>query len=93
MKQVVDEKLGELKAIVLELHRSAGNLDSIIQNIEVHMNYEKFDLDMVDILIYHSETYRIAYQNNRKDLAKRERDAWGDLKNAISKKRWEGKES
>lgn len=93
MKQVVNEKLGELKAIVLELHRSAGNLDSIIQDIEVRMNDEKFDLDMVDILIRHNETYRMAYQNNKKDLAKRERDAWDDLTNAVFKKIWEGKES
>lgn len=46
MNENFKQSLSELKDIVLSLHRSAGNLDSLIQSIEVEIwNQDNLDLD------------------------------------------------
>ena len=72
--------LDELKDVVLELHRSAGQLDSVIQNIESEL-HSSSDRDYLDALISQMLRYRIDVKNYREynKLDTRELSIWNQL--------------
>lgn len=85
MKENIKALIEELKGVVMDLHRSAGSLDKIVQDLEREID------DM-----YSQEKYLMMYINAqrhyRKDLKKaafgnieqKEDDVWNRMEEAIS---------
>lgn len=81
MTAKVREQIDELKEIVLALHRSAGQLDDIIQGVELGMDEDE---EYFKIFVRSQALYRKDYKHNKfDDLEKRETDAWKKLKNSF----------
>ena len=71
----------ELKKVVLDLHRSAGQLDEIIQSIETEMENNDSDKNYMDMYISHMLRYRLDAKDSKgyNQLETRELAIWDQL--------------
>lgn len=80
MNENTKKSLEELRSIVMDLYRSAGQLDSTLQAIENTLLGNREDSEYFKMLVVHESTYRndckkIAFG----DLDERENAAWTNL--------------
>lgn len=84
MNEKAKEQIEKMKDLVMQLHRSAGNLDQMIQDIETDMN----GVSNVDYLIHYIKAKQLwrteikrhcGFDNFAKDEAK----IWNNLIKAI----------
>lgn len=80
----VKRELEGLKAVMLEFHRSAANLDNYIRNIELELiaQENRPDQQYLELMIQGYRTYRGDYRRLQM-LEKRENAAWEKLYNSI----------
>lgn len=81
------KELEELKAIVLDLHRSAGHLDGLIQGIEIGwegMTDIEKEFYLKDMLQYRLNTKRV---NGYEQLETKEIEVWNNLIDTVKKER------
>lgn len=77
--------IGELKEVVMELHRSAGNLDTIIRDIEgvISADPEELKYFVVAESNYRGDYVRLS---NWDTLIEKERSLWKELIASIKEK-------
>ena len=73
--------IGELKGVVLNLHRSAGGLDNVIQSIENEI--ENISEEYLKFFIKAQANYRRDYTNVLGSIEEREKLIWRKLIEAI----------
>ena len=56
MQENIKEHIEELKEVVLELHRSAANLDEYIQMLEIELGNPALENKYADMLIKRCQT-------------------------------------
>lgn len=80
MPEEITKLIEELKEIVLYLHRSAGNLDEVIQNIENGKNRSGDLSTFIGVYRQYRVTCKTLHYSN---LDKRENDIWQKIVNTI----------
>ena len=80
MNQKFNVAIEEMKCVMMNLYRSASELDQFIQNIELESIKEK-DNDSIRMVVMMKQRYRVDSKksNNRFDLDKQEKEAWDHL--------------
>lgn len=80
MNQKFNVAIEEMKCVMMNLYRSASELDQFIQNIELESIKEK-DNDYIRMVVMMKQRYRVDSKksNNRFDLDKQEKEAWDHL--------------
>lgn len=80
MDQKFNVAIEEMKCVMMNLYRSASELDQFIQNIELESIKEK-DNDYIRMVVMMKQRYRVDSKksNNRFDLDKQEKEAWDHL--------------
>ncbi len=78
------ELIEELKGIVMDLHRSAGTLDAIIQNIDECILDEK-DPEYMRVYILHQMNFRLCSRQSQGhiNLDDKELDIWKRLNESL----------
>ena len=81
MQENIKEHIEELKEVVLELHRSAANLDEYVQMLEIELGNPVLENKYADMLTKRYQTYRMAYKHDREfdKLNEKESDIWMQL--------------
>ena len=81
MRENIKEHIEELKEVVLELHRSAANLDEYIQMLEMELGNPVLENKYADMLTKRYQTYRMVYKHDRgfNKLDEKENDIWMQL--------------
>lgn len=80
MDQKFNVAIEEMKGVMMNLYRSASELDRYIQNIESE-SMKDDDNDYIRMVVMMQQRYRIDSKksNNRFDLDKQEKEAWDHL--------------
>lgn len=80
MNQKFNVAIEEMKGVMMNLYRSASELDQFIRNIELESIKEK-DNDYIRMVVMMKQRYRVDSKksNNRFDLDKQEKEAWDHL--------------
>ena len=80
MNQKFNVAIEEMKGVMMNLYRSASDLDRFIQNIESE-SIKDDDNDYIRMVVMMQQRYRIDSKksNNRFDLDKQEKEAWDHL--------------
>ena len=78
MSENIKEHIEELKEVVLELHRSAANLDEYVKMLEIELDNPVLENKYADMLIKRYQTYRMFYKHDRgfNKLNEKENDIW-----------------
>ena len=81
MRENIKEHIEELKEVVLELHRSAANLDEYVQMLEIELGNPVLENKYADMLTKRYQTYRMAHKDDREldKLNEKESDIWMQL--------------
>ena len=81
MRENIKEHIEELKEVVLELHRSAANLDEYVQMLEIELGNPVLKNKYADMLTKRYQTYRMEYKHTRgfDRLNEKENDIWMQL--------------
>ena len=81
MRENIKEHIEELKEVVLELHRSAANLDEYVQMLEIELGNPALENKYADMLIKRCQTYRMVYKHDSgfNRLNEKENDIWMQL--------------
>lgn len=84
MNEKAKEQIEKMKELVMQLHRSAGNLDQMIQDIEKEM----YDISNADYLIHYIKAKQlwrtdIMRYHGFDNFAKDEEKIWKELIKAI----------
>lgn len=84
-KELVQKEIDELKQIVIDLHRSAGSLDVIIQHLETTLSEKDEDSKFWKAYIQAERDYRRSKKETLSydRLEEREDDVWYKLLKAI----------
>lgn len=77
----------ELRRIVMCLYRSAGNLDNILQSVELELDKARSDSLYTEMFCRSKRIYRedVAKAAGFMDLDRLEAEAWNNLLEAFSK--------
>lgn len=80
----VKRELEGLKAVMLEFHRSAANLDNYIRNIELELivQEDRPNQRYLETMVQDYHGYRGIYRRQDR-LEERENAAWGKIYNSI----------
>ena len=80
MNQKFNVAIEEMKGVMMNLYRSASELDRYIQNIESE-SMKDDNNDYIRMVVMMQQRYRIDSKksNNRFDLDKQEKEAWDHL--------------
>lgn len=80
MNDEIKNLINELKEVVMELHRNAGNLDDNITGLEYLLS-EEDDKDSARFLIQSYRRSRAMYDHNHQysELINKENDIWNRL--------------
>ena len=80
MNQKFNVAIEEMKGVMMNLYRSASELDQFIQYIESE-SIKDNDNDYIRMVVMMKQRYRIDSKksNNRFDLDKQEKEAWDHL--------------
>ena len=80
MDQKFNVAIEEMKGVMMNLYRSASELDRYIQNIESE-SMKDDNNDYIRMVVMMQQRYRIDSKksNNRFDLDKQEKEAWDHL--------------
>lgn len=84
----IAKRVDKLKEVVMNLHRSAGQLDQMIQSIENELyGREEIDKDFLKVFIKSQEQYRKDFKTVKEyhTLDEREEFYWEKLIQAIEK--------
>lgn len=81
MDTKMKEFIGELKGVVLDLHRSAGNLDQLIQTIEFEEGAPSNKEDYLKMYIRSQGLYREDFKKalGYNELDEKEKTIWEKL--------------
>lgn len=84
-KELVQKEIEELKRIVIDLHRSAGSLDVIVQHLETTLSEKDEDSRFFTSYIQAEKDYRRSMKEalSYDRLEEREDDVWYKLLKAI----------
>ena len=80
MDQKFNVAIDEMKGVMMNLYRSASELDRFIRDIESE-SIKDDDNDYIRMFVIEQQRYRIDSKksNNRFDLDKQEKEAWDRL--------------
>lgn len=80
MDQKFNVAIEEMKGVMMNLYRSASELDRFIRDIESE-SIKDDDNDYIRMFVIEQQRYRIDFKksNNRFDLDKQEKEAWDHL--------------
>ena len=80
MDQKFNVAIEEMKGVMMNLYRSASELDRFIRDIESE-SIKDDDNDYIRMFVIEQQRYRIDFKksNNRVDLDKQEKEAWDHL--------------
>lgn len=84
-KEKFELGLGELKEQVLRIHRVAGQLDEIVQNIENGMIYDNDDMNYFFVKACHARQHDCLNAMSVSELDTKEELAWKTLFSAFDK--------
>lgn len=87
-KTQVTKRVNKLKDVVMNLHRSAGQLDQLIQSIENELvGRDEIDKDFLMVFVKSQEQYREQFKTAREYhiLDEKEEFYWEKLIEAIQK--------
>ena len=87
-KTQVTKRVNKLKDVVMNLHRSAGQLDQLIQSIENELvGRDEIDKDFLMVFVKSQERYREQFKTAREYhiLDEKEEFYWEKLIEAIQK--------
>ena len=87
-KTQVTKRINKLKDVVMNLHRSAGQLDQLIQSIENELvGRDEIDKDFLMVFVKSQEQYREQFKTAREYhiLDEKEEFYWEKLLQAIEK--------
>lgn len=81
MNEEIKNLINEMKEVVMELHRSAGDLDDCIQSLERYLAHEKIAEDQIAFAIRLYKVKRIDHCNEHDyhKLVDKEYDIWNCL--------------
>lgn len=85
MDENTKKLLEDLKKIVSDLHRSAGQLDDILQDIEIVSEGINDPEYMRAYILTHANYRKDAILVRFKDLEKKERSIWEELRKTLKK--------
>jgi len=74
-KEKIKEILKELEGMVLELHRSAGQLDQVVRDINVGLS-ENDNVEYCNAIYRAMGKYRLDYKNCIGNLNEKEDEIW-----------------
>lgn len=83
MNQNTKTCIEELKLIVMSLHRSASNLDSVISQIEYECKDRTTLSPDIKLMVAYQMDYRATFKHAYGDLDEREKEAWNKLIEAL----------
>ena len=84
----ITKRIDKLKEVVMDLHRSAGQLDQLIQSIENELvGGDEIDKDFLMVFVKSQEQYREQFKTAREYhiLDEKEEFYWEKLLQAIEK--------
>ncbi len=90
-KSRAESAIKELRSVVMNLYRSAGNLDTILQSIELELDDTKSSSPYTEMFCRSKQMYREDVKNAAgfNSLDEAEAEAWSKLLEALHKEETE----